>query len=146
MAWATPPVLAVGDVLTASDWNTVSGDLSVLATYLGAFGVGTPITGSAPTAGTPVLLLQAGQASANTNSSSELSYSFPQQFPTGLLGVAVSGVTAGANDQYFLTVDNTRSDAIALVAFVAFANAASSWNVTPAASVTITFTYIAIGF
>lgn len=85
MSWNAAPILAVGAILTAGDWNSVAGDINILATYLPTFGTGAAMFGSAPTAGTPVLLLQGGYAASVTASAGAFTQALPTSYPNGTL-------------------------------------------------------------
>ena len=103
MSWVTAPTHAVGDILTASDWNDVAGDLNILATYLGLYGTTAALVGSAPTQGTPVVLMQAGYNSTTSASAGAFSFNFPTAFPSGVLYLSMSPVASGVNQFVFHT-------------------------------------------
>lgn len=99
MAWVSPVIHAVGDVLTASDWNVTSRDVSFVA----GTGFGSVSTSQTTASGTYADLSSVGPAATVTTGTNAVvlvgAYCFNSTVNNSYASYAVSGATTvAAND------------------------------------------------
>ena len=138
MAWTTPVTHAVGDILTASDWNIDTNDLLTLEEAVGLYGVGSALHGSPPAVGTPNSFVQAGvQGVAFSSGAGTLT--FPTPFPTGTL-ICIT--------QLLLTASSTGGEVTPVNGGTFTASAVALWGVENGSALNSNYNvqYLALGF
>jgi hypothetical protein len=113
VSWVLPTAPSAGNVIASAWGDDVVGDLTVLQTQIGLFGISGAIAGTPPSAGTPQFLLQIGSVGVSA-SSGNFSFSFPTGFPNGLAILIMQPTTnlSGTVDQIVTSGTSTKSTAI----------------------------------
>jgi hypothetical protein len=111
ISWGSPISYATGNIVTASAWNTNSGNLVILENQVGLFDVGQTIEGGIPATNAPNSLIEAGQNAVTTSGSGQFTYTFPTTFPNGLTTVlAQPGQASMSNPSAVIVLYDSGSD------------------------------------
>lgn len=108
--------------------------LQHLMTYVPTYGVGAVSAGSAPTAGSPVLLMQCSGIVSTLLAAGTFTITFPETFPNGVVCVICTGGSLGASQVIVSTASTSGFSG------TAFTNAGSTVSTSQHIG------YIAIGF
>jgi hypothetical protein len=138
MTWASVPTFSPLEVMTAALMNVIGTDVNLLANTVTMLDSATPLVGSNPALGAPVLKLQPFNATVATNGAGQGTLTFPTSFPNGTFGVILQDTTTITNHNQGLFVDTgtmTNSGCTILVIV----------DAAPTAT-TVNFTALGLGF
>ena len=140
MAWTAPIQHAVGDVLTANDWNTyVANNEIAIENSLQLVGIQTAVIGTPPALGAPNFKVQAGTIILTTNASGYATVTYPVAFATSV--VTVIACPGDYTNNLGMTVVSEANNTLAVASILCLTNLGVG-----IASLGVRINWLAIGY